>query len=739
MATNLTGMATGVAADGVQRNNRAVVWNGRNRPRKYDGLYWRNLGIAPWQARITRIGLTTNVVTVTTASAHGLATSNNVNIFTVKDNDIFGGTFVVASVPTTTTFTYALTASNYTTVDAGGTVSIAPRVATTGSSGPSGTYYYWIVPANKTHPVYRNRVVCGLPSAHSLAVTVNNQGVAVSGIPSTHPDAQVTHWFLYRNKNGYITSNTDSDLQDWWKVAEIPIGTTTYTDVILDDALPPEVMDTHTNIPPTCKAGAVFAERLWQTGFDVYSTGTATVNSVTTTIDFSSATLPDGVVGCYFMKVDDDGFYQITERISTSKVCLDRPFVGTLSAASFNIFTDQSVVYFSEFNDFDAWGMDGQLFKNQLRVGGAGAAKSATAMIPLGNSLWIFTADSIYRAYVAGSMSDSRSLALTPTPVFDGVGCVGAKAWDSTDNEIYFLSQRGPMKFNGSSAPEPIGEKLGSTWLTGLNASQLSIAVVGFSPKMNTVKFSVPQGSDTENSLVYVYHRPSQTWWREEFVHPGFYFRDVDSSGRPALFYAQGAFVFEDDIGTSDGVPSGTITGTVTSTTTSTLTDSTASFYTTGTGLQERYVHIYNATTYALVGRRRITSNTGTVLTWDTTTSSTLGGGTLTLAAGQRYYIGPVLWWWKTKDYAIADQAKRSYEAHFQFQVETTPSSMWITQYHDNNSATAYNTFTCNTVHKKLGLDARNFSFALKLEGRQTNSDIGLQDLTMEHQVEKDK
>ena len=62
---------------------------------------------------ISNVALTSNVVTVTTSAAHGLATGDRVRVNATTNTGI-NGTFTVATAPTTTTFTYALTASNIT-------------------------------------------------------------------------------------------------------------------------------------------------------------------------------------------------------------------------------------------------------------------------------------------------------------------------------------------------------------------------------------------------------------------------------------------------------------------------------------------------------------------------------------------------------------------------------------------------------------------------------------------------
>lgn len=64
-------------------------------------------------AGVPGVSRATNVVTVTTTAAHGFVAGNQVTIAGVTDAS-FNGTFIVASVPTTTSFTYAQTAGNAT-------------------------------------------------------------------------------------------------------------------------------------------------------------------------------------------------------------------------------------------------------------------------------------------------------------------------------------------------------------------------------------------------------------------------------------------------------------------------------------------------------------------------------------------------------------------------------------------------------------------------------------------------
>ena len=88
-------------------------------PRVLNGLKLA-AGIAT-TTTITNVALTSNVVTITTGVAHGLGTGQVVTVAAVTNTGV-NGTYTIASTPTTTTFTYSLTASNITSVADTGTV-----------------------------------------------------------------------------------------------------------------------------------------------------------------------------------------------------------------------------------------------------------------------------------------------------------------------------------------------------------------------------------------------------------------------------------------------------------------------------------------------------------------------------------------------------------------------------------------------------------------------------------------
>jgi hypothetical protein len=102
-------------------------------------------------ATVSNKALTSNVATLTTSAAHGLAVGMEIDVTGVDAT--FNGTYTIASVPTTTTFTYAKTASNVTSTPSTGTVTSDVQHFVDYNSGTDdkvyaycddGVYCYWV-------------------------------------------------------------------------------------------------------------------------------------------------------------------------------------------------------------------------------------------------------------------------------------------------------------------------------------------------------------------------------------------------------------------------------------------------------------------------------------------------------------------------------------------------------------------------------------------------------------------
>ena len=97
-------------------------------------------------ATVTNKALTSNVATLTTSVAHNFQAGDTVEVSGVDAT--FNGTFTILATPTSTTFTYAKTASNVTSGVATGTavVDAGPRAVADLTGGTTDSDYN--VPGN---------------------------------------------------------------------------------------------------------------------------------------------------------------------------------------------------------------------------------------------------------------------------------------------------------------------------------------------------------------------------------------------------------------------------------------------------------------------------------------------------------------------------------------------------------------------------------------------------------------
>lgn len=78
-------------------------------------------------SRITTKALTTNVATITTREAHGFVAGQVVHVMLETADTVFDGLRLIASVPTSTTFTFARTNTNVASAEAFGWALCAPN------------------------------------------------------------------------------------------------------------------------------------------------------------------------------------------------------------------------------------------------------------------------------------------------------------------------------------------------------------------------------------------------------------------------------------------------------------------------------------------------------------------------------------------------------------------------------------------------------------------------------------
>lgn len=156
LANTFEGYGLGNILFGTGPDERWEFPEATDRPYAFAKTAWAPSGLRgfyTWHgdltASVTNMELTANVATLTTSTPHGFEAGDRVTVLGVDEN--LDGSFIILSVPTTTTFTYAKTADNITSAVATGTASVSagPRAVTDLESGETATDYN--VPGNVSY------------------------------------------------------------------------------------------------------------------------------------------------------------------------------------------------------------------------------------------------------------------------------------------------------------------------------------------------------------------------------------------------------------------------------------------------------------------------------------------------------------------------------------------------------------------------------------------------------------
>lgn len=149
IATTFEGYGLGNSAFGDGLDDRWEFASATDRPYAYARSSWAptgRKGFYTWHgdlsATVSNVALTSNVATLTTSSAHNFAVGDTVVVAGLSETDL-NGTFTITGVPSTTTFTYAKTASDIASAPDSGTADVAKNsraVADFASQGSTTEY-----------------------------------------------------------------------------------------------------------------------------------------------------------------------------------------------------------------------------------------------------------------------------------------------------------------------------------------------------------------------------------------------------------------------------------------------------------------------------------------------------------------------------------------------------------------------------------------------------------------------
>ncbi len=198
-----------------------------------------------------------NVVTITTTAAHGFAVGQTVTIAGVSDNS-FNGTFTIASVPSSTTFTYIQTGTLSASTSGGGTATSTSSVVTITTTAAHG------------FTVGQTVTIAGVSDSSF------NGTFTIASVPSPSTFTYIQAGSLSASTSGGGTASSVSNAVTIMAVSVAdPTRSATAAVLIVTAANP-----TLTSIsPPTVPQGAVFQD-IYLTGTNLISTTTARVNGV---------------------------------------------------------------------------------------------------------------------------------------------------------------------------------------------------------------------------------------------------------------------------------------------------------------------------------------------------------------------------------------------------------------------------------------------------------------------------
>lgn len=239
------------------------------------------------------------------------------------------------------------------------------------------------------------------------------------------------------------------------------------------------------------------------------------------------------------------------------------------------------------------------------------------------------------------------------------VGCISPRGVKVADNQLFWWSEQGPVKWIGRGPVDNIGTPLIDNTLTpgGTNAadtgdlpyhqSDIYRLSAGVDIEESRIIWSLPtilhstphDNTGTRNTVLLPFSTRLDRWESDGWDPMDISALDTwhDDDGVP--FVVMGGYkgqIWRMDSGLYDGATTGTLTGTFVASGTTAATITGTGFVATGSKLTERKVTIVDANGLPTSFRPYISSNTSTVLTLSETVTGLTNGATYT------YYIaGP--------------------------------------------------------------------------------------------------
>lgn len=248
---------------------------------------------------------------------------------------------------------------------------------------------------------------------------------------------------------------------------------------------------------------------------------------------------------------------------------------------------------------------------------------SIVALFSQWGRLFIFKRFSLWQ--IEGSDPNSWTVSL----VSPSHGAASQRSICAAEGVLYWWSAvNGPTAMSSGGLPVNIGKQYLFETVDADHSNHLQAALVCavVDENQQNILWAFPEVGQSRNTCIIPFNyrasRFESDCWNPFDIYSMWQVETADHF-KSVYMGNYGGQVFDWWRAGNDGVPVGSTThGSVTAATSTTLTDSTATFTTAGGGLKERYVYAITVNRTSMQ-RRRITGNTGTVLTvspaWDTT------------------------------------------------------------------------------------------------------------------------
>ncbi len=395
---------------------------------------------------------------------------------------------------------------------------------------------------------------------------------------------------------------------------------------------------------------------------------------------------------------------------------------------SYLIASDDQNIYWSRLNKPEAF------YANDFEPVGGLDGQKITGLYPFGPVLLIFKERSVY--VLSGRTPASWQL----KPMFTDIGCLSQRSIVNAGGALHWWSHRGPVRWEGSGYPEPIGELAFGT--VNFEASNAKL-IQGTQDETNAmVLWTYPESGDASNTRILPWNYKlnaftSNRWDPMDVVSIA---SMQDSGGKRWVYFGNNnGQMFRFDDANADGVPSGTVTGSFTAVGTSVSSITSTGFYTTGTALTSRIAVIEDANRQ-YVGRARISSNTSTVLTLATSITGLVVGGVYT------FHVGGPNFEWATP---LEDSGKQFFQKRYKtIHLKTGNGGGLVSAdvYTDNDADTpqTYRSFTDDdgektTISRRLDVGTVGLEWQAIVHNRAANVPLTLYSVAMLGEVLTDK